>query len=440
MSELHQLSLTGMLAALSRGECSAQEIVESCLRHIDACDEAIQAWTHLARPDFRGAPPSAGPLRGLPIGVKDTFDVAGLPAERGSPIWRGRRPEADAACVSHLLACGARVIGKTATTEFAYFTPGPTGNPHRLDHTPGGSSSGSAAAVAARMVPVALGSQTAASVIRPAAYCGVAAYVASVGLTSLRGVMPLAQSFDALGVFARDVADLQVMHSILRPQRVSPPLPAARPLVLLAIDGSQFGEVEPAMQQAFAASLDRLRRLGIRVLTPDDLDAPALADASQWPPLHRQLMACEAAQTLAFEYHRHRDGLSPALAALVEEGRQIDAGLYDRLVLQQRSAARELAAAMDSVDAVIAPAAPGAAPAGLEATGRPDQSRAWQLFGLPQVCLPAGLDAAGMPLGVQLVGHLREDARLLALARWLQDELGWVAQPPATVLARRAPA
>lgn len=428
MSSLNELSLTGMLQALERGHCTVGEIWQSCQQQIARHDPAVRAWQELAAP--AAAPDqSEAPLRGLPLGVKDTIDVQGLRAERGSPIWQGRRPQADAACVSALKGAGARVMGKTVTTEFAYFTPGATANPHHLEHTPGGSSSGSAAAVAAAMVPVALGSQTAASVIRPAAYCGTVGYVASVGAMSLRGIMPLAHTLDALGLLARDVADVQLVQALLTRTATASEPERRKPRSVLAVDGSAFGEVEADMRALHEQAVESLSAQGVQV---DRVDDAALQGASL-VEAHRQLMAYEAAQTLAFEYQAHRDGLSPALRALVEEGGTIRGAQYDALQRDREAARQRLFQLMARYDAVLAPAAPGAAPQGRGATGRPDQSRAWQLLGVPQLALPAGWNDHGLPLGLQVIGAPRSDRQLLQTARWLQDELGWHGKVPAAL-------
>lgn len=433
MSSLYQLSLTSMLQALDRGDCSVGDIWRSCLEQTTRYEPAIHAWQQLApaiASDAVSEQALAGtPLRGLPIGIKDTIDVAGLRAERGSKIWQVRVPQADAACISTLKKAGGRVMGKTVTTEFAFFTPGVTANPHDVAHTPGGSSSGSAAAVAAGMVPFALGSQTAASVIRPAAYCGVAGYVATVGTTSLRGVMPLAHSLDSLGLLARDVADLQLVHALLTRHSVAQEDARVKPRSVLAVDGTAFGAVEPEMLALHERAVEQLVVQGIEVHRDDSaLFGPEGGQA--WVEWHRCLMAYEAAQTLAFEYHEHHDGLSPALQALIHEGMGISGAQYDDLRVCRDMALAQFSLTMADYDAVLAPAAPGAAPQGLSATGRPDQSRVWQLLGAPQVTLPAGWSERHLPLGLQIVGNHRSDRSLMQMARWLQDELGWCGRMP----------
>jgi Asp-tRNA(Asn)/Glu-tRNA(Gln) amidotransferase A subunit family amidase len=425
--QLHELTLSEMLAAIEAGRCEAVEIAQSCLDRIAALEPAVGAWTHLEeraawleRWRHSEARHRDLPFKGLPLGVKDTIDVAGLKAERGSSIWADRIATEDAACVARLKSAGLHVTGKTVTTEFAYFKPGKTANPCNLAHTPGGSSSGSAAAVAAAMVPVALGTQTAGSLIRPASYCGVAGYVASVGLFSLRGVMPLAWSFDAPGVLARSVEDLQRLHYGLCGEPFDALAPEQAATTLLAIDGRAFGEVEPAMLDAFESALRQLAAHGVRIRRPREAHSGA-----SWPRLQHRLMACEAAQTLAFESTTSRDGLSARLCDLVDEGRAIGFDEVSSLRAQRETARAELQVLRAGCEAIIAPAASGAAPAGLGATGALHLSRPWQLFGLPQVTLPLTRDARGLPLGVQIIGLPRGDRPLLRLARWLEREMGW---------------
>jgi Asp-tRNA(Asn)/Glu-tRNA(Gln) amidotransferase A subunit family amidase len=419
-----------MLSAIERRQCSAQDILQACLRRIAARESLVQAWAHpiqeiaiLERWRERAQRYSRLPFQGLPLGIKDTIDVYGLPAERGSAIWRGRVAQEDAACVSLLAGAGAYVIGKTVTTEFAYFTAGKTRNPHDPGHTPGGSSSGSAAAVAAGMVPIALGTQTAGSVIRPAAYCGVAAWVATRGAISLRGVMPLAQSCDSLGVFARDVRDLLLIEECLRLSTDSsePKMPRA----LLALDPGKLTDSE--MGAAYETALADLTAKGLRITR-----ASLSAYTGDWLALQAHLMAYESAQNLAFEYQSARDALGGPLRELIETGMRLSAQAHAQILQRRADAHCAVIGALQGHDALIAPAATGAAPPGLAGTGRPDLSRPWQWLGLPQVCLPCARGSGGLPLGVQLIGLPNQDRELLRHALWLQEHLGWQADPEPT--------
>lgn len=428
--KLYELTLSQMLRAIERGTCTALDIATQCRERMAALEPAVRAWASLEEPEpwlahWRETQGHAlqRPFKGLPMGVKDTIDATGFTAERGSRIWAGRMPAEDAACVAALRAAGLHVAGKTVTTEFAYFAPGPTCNPYRLQHTPGGSSSGSAAAVAAEMVPVALGSQTAASVIRPASFCGVAGYVASTGRYSLRGVMPLAWSFDSLGIMARSVEDVQRVAAALNAgafDDAPADIEVQTPRAVLACDGSAFGPVDPAMAEAFEAALAQMQRAGIRVERLRES-----TQAESWVLLHQRWMAFEGARTLAFEFENFRDALSAPLRTLIDEGLRMGGEEQEAMERQCDKARQALHESLGECDLIVAPAAPGPAPAGLAATGAPHMSRPWQLFGLPQITLPMARDAQGLPLGIQLIGRAGEDRRLLTLARTCEQAFDW---------------
>jgi Asp-tRNA(Asn)/Glu-tRNA(Gln) amidotransferase A subunit family amidase len=392
-----------------------------CLARIAEREPAIRAWAY--RPD-RLPDPVPGPLAGLPVGVKDVIDTADMPTECGSAVHRGRRPAEDAACVALLRRAGAIVVGKTVTTELASFAPGPTRNPHAPTHTPGGSSSGSAAAVAAGMVPVALGTQTAASVVRPASFCGIVGYSASWGELPMRGVNPLAPGLDTLGVLAREVADAALVRAALvGAPRVPAQAPAAPWLALWASPA-----LEPSMRDALTGAADALAVAGAEILTLDG----AGAIVEELTALHLTVMGFELARTLAWEDDR-RALLHPKLVAQIDEGLAV--GIEE--VHAARARVQELGAALharlDGCDAVLAAGANGPAPEGLDSTGDPHQSRAWHVLGLPAVALPAGVDEHGLPLGVQLVGRRFGDDALLALAAWAAAALP---EPPAPRYAR----
>lgn len=417
MNELHQLSLAGLLDGVSRRTFSVRDVQESCRRRILAIDSRIGAFEEVSE--------QARSFKGLPIGIKDTFDVAGLQAERGSPIYRGRIATEDAACVARLAGAGIAPLGKTVTTEFAYFMPGKTVNPFDPRCTPGGSSSGSAAAVAACMVPAALGSQTAASVIRPASFCGVFAYVATRGRFPLRGVLPLAHSFDSLGLIARTARDLSLLHDMLLGFAGCGTDKPRLPRCLVAVDGQQFGPVEPDMTAAFETALEDLSRAGVEIRRCRN---PAFGKS--WINLHKKLMAREAADNFASELASHRSDLSQAFLALLDEGLAISPKEMSDLRSSLSAEWGHLTNVLSGCDAIIAPAAPGPAPAGLAATGQPHLSRPWQLFGLPQCTLPVTRTANGMPLGIQLIGKPHADAHLLYMSEGLEAMHGWSFVPP----------
>ncbi|MER7397733.1 amidase [Streptomyces sp. NPDC000151] len=375
--------------------------VDDALRRIAATEPRLHAWTHLdphAASAARTAPD--GPLHALPFGVKDIYDVAGLPTECGSPLREGRVAERDSALVARLREAGAVPLGKTVTTEFAYFAPGPTRNPHGPEHTPGGSSSGSAAAVAAGHVPFALGSQTAGSLTRPTAYCGTAGYVPPVGAWPTDGIQGLSPTLDAPGLLAPDVDALLPLVEALDGTR-----PEGEP-ELGIWQATELADVDPEMTAVLTATAERL---GAEATPVRGLDTGYLAE------LHACVMAYEAARSLATEA-RTPHALSAPLRELLTRGAATPEGDY-RLALDTRADLRSRALARLDSTVVLAPAAPGAAPRGLAATGSPVLSRPWQFLGLPTITVPGHRDRNGMPLGLQLIGHPGQLPALFAAAR-----------------------
>jgi Asp-tRNA(Asn)/Glu-tRNA(Gln) amidotransferase A subunit family amidase len=380
-------------------------------------EPVVRAWVHRHEPDalraaLRDAP--EGPLQGFTLGVKDIIDTADLPTECNSPIYRGRRPTADAAAVALARAAGAVVTGKTVTTEFAYFTPGPTTNPHDPERTPGGSSSGSAAAVAAGMVRVAFGTQTAGSVIRPASFCGVVGFKATFDVVPLVEVHPLAPSFDTLGWYGRTIDDVAAVFDALAPPAGQPP--AARQAAIRV--GLYRSHDAPAAEPSTHRELERvagvLPTAGIDVVEVDPLDALAEQGAA-----HQTIMASEATACFAWERLHQPEQLSRRLASLLAKGAEVTA--------PQLAAAQRLAvagrAALDSLleqrrlDALVTFAAPGEAPLGLDRTGDPVFNRLWTMLRVPCLSLPLATGPAGLPVGVQLVGRRWQDRDLLAVGR-----------------------
>ncbi|MFF2514188.1 amidase [Streptomyces sp. NPDC058086] len=400
-------TLSALTAAVAGGELSAAEAIAGALERLDRTESDVRAWVRVDRDGALGAAreldavPSGGPLRGVPVGVKDIIDVAGLPTECGSPLRRGRIAEADAPLVARLRRLGAVPLGKTVTTEFAYFAPGPTRNPHNLAHTPGGSSSGSAAAVATGVVPLALGSQTAGSLTRPASYCGVAGFVVPAGCSlDTTGFVGLSHSLDAVGLLTPTVADLRLVYGALTgSDRLSRP-PGAPTRPRLAVwSGGELAEISQDMRAALVRSVENAVANGAVLV---DVDWPALTP--RLVAAHVTVMAYEAARMLA-EESTHPDRLSAPLNELLAHGRSLTAGDYEHARSVARRERSTVLALLGDVDAVLGPAAPGAAPKGLTATGSPVLSRPWQLLGLPALTVPGHRDAQGMPLGLQLVGH-----------------------------------
>ena len=424
------LSLRGKLAA---GEITAEALVQAYLARIDEVDGEIGAWAHLD-PDhalaqartldqLRGRGLPLGPLHGLPVAVKDIVDTADLPTENGSALLRGRRPETDATLVSLLRQAGAVVLGKSVTTEFAMYAPGKTANPHHLKHTPGGSSSGSAAAVAAGMAPLAIASQTNGSVIRPASFCGIVGFKPSHGRLSRHGVLTLSRPLDTMGVMATTVEDAALLAEVLmaydsrdrdmRPlpapglldvAREAPPLPPRFAFVKTPV----WEQAEDDMTAALSELADHLGADCERI------DLPALYDRAL--PSHRSIMCADLAKNLQPYYERGREGISPQLAALIEEGRSVTAIDYNRALEWREVLYDGLAEIFENFDAILTAPAPGEAPSGLEATGNPAFCTMWTFLGTPAVSLPVFTGSSGLPMGVQLVGPRSEDARLLRSA------------------------
>lgn len=419
---LADLGAAEAILRLSRREISAEALVRACLERIAAEEPRIGAFEHLdaqralaeaRRIDERATKP---PLAGLPIGVKDIFDTVDLPTERGSAAFRGRRPGADAAAVARLRAAGAIVLGKTVTTELAFYAPGKTRNPHDPSRTPGGSSSGSAAAVAARLVPAAVGTQTAGSVIRPGSFCGVVAMKPTFGVVSMDGVSPFAPSLDTVGLFVNDVESLPLL---LRAAgvRLGPPSLRGAPRIALCRT-EQWRLAEPSTQVIVEAAAGALARAGAAVEERDLApECAGLADAQ------RTLMAAEGARTLRDIREQHRPRLSKVLLDFLAEG---DGVGPEREAAARAHAARcrdALAPLFSSFDALLTASAIGEAPVGLESTGDPAFSRIWTLLGAPCVTLPAARGPAGLPVGVQLVGAPGRDADLVAAAAWAMAAL-----------------
>ena len=423
------------------GFLTSEELVQSCLERIRETEATVQAWAFLdeqhaleqarAADEARRSGQAVGPLNGVPVGIKDIIDTVGMPTENGTVLHQGRMVAADAKVVSMLRGAGAVILGKTVTTECAYYAPGKTRNPWNPDHTPGGSSSGSAAAVAAQMVPLALGSQTNGSVVRPAAFCGVYGFKPSHGLIPRTGILALSRVLDQVGFFARSLEDLALLGESLvgydesdpdtRPRAGIPfrsvlaEEPPIEPM-LAFIKTPHWERVSDEAKEGFAELVDSL---GDRV---EELDLiPSAADAWDW---HKLIMEADMAVNLAREWDRGRDKLSPQLRGLMERGREARVLDYQRAL---RGTGRLVESFdelfMERYDAILTPAAPGSAPKGLASTGDPAFCSLWTRCGMPAVSLPLLQDSGGLPIGVQLVGRRNFDARLLRTARWLVERL-----------------
>jgi len=441
LTNLHSISATEAARLIRDGVVSSEQFVEACLARIAEVDGQIQAWAFLD-PEYAlqqaraadqrrlsGAP--VGALHGVPVAIKDIFDTADMPTEYGSAIYAGRTPSRDASVVTMLRAAGAVIMGKTVTTEFAYFSPGKTRNPHNPEHTPGGSSSGSAAAVGANMVPLAIGSQTNGSTIRPAAYCGVVGFKPTHGLISRHGALMLSRTLDHVGLFANSVNDIALLaEQIIGCDENDPDTsPRAR------LPFGQVAAEEPPLPPMFAfiktpmwerADEDTkegfnevIEHLGSQV---EEVELfPSAADAWQW---HQTIMGAEMAQNLEREWTSARELLSAQLRAQIERGREARAHDYLRALSRITPINESFIELFEQrYDAILTPAAPSAAPKGLDSTGDPSFCTLWTLCGMPAISLPLLQSANGLPIGVQLVGPRHGDARLLRTARWLAAKM-----------------
>ena len=411
-----------LLHALNTGDASLPEIVTSFYQRIATREPLVQAWQYLideedylAEYESNKAFYQASPLKGLPFAVKDVIDTAGIPTSMGSAIHAERIPNMDASCVTAMKAAGGILMGKTVTTEFAYFQAGKTNHPHDAERTPGGSSSGSAAAVADYMVPIAFGTQTAASVIRPASFCGCVGYVGSRGEFSLRNIQPLAQSLDSLGVISNHVLDTQLIRDVLLQKSLQAAVVAAKPVLNFTVfDGQNLGEVSVEMLEALAQCQQTLLGHG-----HTQVAFPFAAEAVELTALHGQIMAFEVARNLVFE--QQHTGLSEHMQGLLHTGLALPYAEYIAALARVEAIKQILLQWMDEqkIDVILAPAAAGIAPLKTAGTGAPFMSRAWQVLGLPTVSLPLAYHQK-MPLGLQLIAQPHTDDVLLQQARYVQ--------------------
>ena len=444
-----ELSIVDAAAAIRSGRLSAVGLLEACLARIDACEREVQAWVVV---DRLGALEAAraldaearegrfrGPLHGVPVGLKDIIHAAGLTTTSGARGFADTIPSEDATCVARLRAAGAVILGKLQTTEFAFSDPAVTRNPWHADRTPGGSSAGSAAAVAARMVPAALGTQTVGSVLRPAAFCGVVGFKPTYGRTSRRGVVPLAWSLDHVGIFARTIADAAVVLSVLAghdpgdPGSAPAPLPDVGPVIAappgrpprLGLIGEPFlDRATPEAQTHLETVARTLEARGARV---EPVRLPALM-ATVYPAVITVSRA-EIGATHADRHRRHGDAYRPRIRAGIEIGLCIPADLYLRAQRIRRQVRRELAPILARYDALVMPSALGPAP-GRSTTGDATFNGPWTGLGVPALSVPTGLATDGLPLGTQLIGASFEEARLLGVARWVEAATGFTDVPP----------
>jgi len=462
-NSLHAMICNTLLEAATRiraGQLFPSELLEESLAHIDRLESNVHAWVMVDRAAARQAAMMLdhelaagiwrGPLHGIPVGIKDIFDVAGWPTRAGSPASSAQPVQQDAPLVARLRAAGAVILGKTVTTEWASFDPPPTRNPWQLDRTPGGSSSGSAAAVALRMCLGALGSQTGGSITRPASYCGVAGLKPTWGRLSTQGVVPLAYHMDHPGPLAPTVDDVAILYAVLAAELPSPqppgqalPSPCTAPRAMEHVTATYLpgwsslqpptlGTIEAFflerssadVRQATLATLHSLEAHGARVtrlaLPPEFAHVHAC---------HRTIMAVEAAAVHGELFCKHRQQFGPQITLLLEEGLRASAVDYSRALQFRRQFQQAVAHWFAEVDAVVLPATPTAAPA-RDTTGDPAFNSPWSLAGVPVVSFPCALADDGMPLAIQLVGPAWGEGQLLATARWCEHFAGLRQNPP----------
>jgi len=418
----NRLSASTAVKQMADKRLKARDLLEACLDRIEAREGQVHAWEALdpegARKradmlDKRARP--VGPLHGIPLAVKDIIDTKAMTTECGSPIYRGRKAARDAACVAQLVKAGAIVLGKAVTTEFAGAHAGKTHNPHNLRHTPAGSSSGSAAAVADFMAPIGYGTQTSGSVIRPGAFNGVVAYKGTYGWADLTGVKTYAKSLDTLGFFAREANDLALIRAAYGREAAEPPKRAPR----IGFARTRWWEMaEPYNRKNIETAAKALRAAGARVTSwnmPESWDR--LIDA------HQKVMTKEATFYYGPERARFPNLLSPSLAQSLEYGDTVSRKQLADANRKRRRAQADLAQIWDKYDFLLVPAARGEAPAGLGWTGDPIFNRFWTFLGSPCIALPFNTGPVGLPLSVQLVGPHRGDDQLIAWARWAEQRL-----------------
>jgi Asp-tRNA(Asn)/Glu-tRNA(Gln) amidotransferase A subunit family amidase len=432
------LTATEARARMAKGEMTAEAYVTACLNCIKAREEEIQAWVHLdaenaleqarAADKRRTSGQGLGLLHGLPVGIKDIIDTADMPTQNGSPLFKDYQPAKDAGCVSALRAAGAIIIGKTVTTELANITPDKTRNPHNPAHTPGGSSSGSAAAVGAGTIPLALGTQTGGSVIRPGSYCGIHALKPTLGLISRTGVTLQSHTLDTVGVLGRSLADLALITDALSFHDPSDPVSYARVrpnLSSMLVGGMtmkpQFAFVkspawefaEPGAKEALAMIVNQL---GSQV---KEIEIPALNDIIQH---HATVMGAENATYYGPLLARDPGGISPALAARLSVGAKVLASDYINSLNAREAIYAEIEKILKTYSAILTLSSPGPAPKSLASTGKAIFNGMWTYLGVPCISLPM-MKVSCMPCGVQLIGMRRDEGRLLATARWFEENV-----------------
>jgi Asp-tRNA(Asn)/Glu-tRNA(Gln) amidotransferase A subunit family amidase len=432
---LNELSAAEIAQKIAAGETTCEAVVRDCVARVAARDDVVKAFVNFdadhalaqARALDRG--PSRGPLHGVPIGLKDTIDTFDLPTEMGSPIYRGNRPRADAACVALLRRAGAVILGKAATCEFAGSAPPETTNPHNAAHTPGGSSSGSAAAVADHMVPAALGTQTGGSVLRPSSFCGIFGYKPTYNAFNKAGVWPAADSIDTLGWLARSIDDIELLSAVLRMQA---PKAARQPDAAPRIGVWRTDLWDAVLDESKSAVETAAAKLGKAGAVVRDVQLPHAFNGLH--VIARSTIGFyERAACMTHFWERQREKLSPQMGRYIETGQKIPTEEYIAGLRRLDECRALLAAVFEHYDVLLVPCVPGEAPKGLTSTGDPSLQAIWTALHTPTMTLPSHRGPNNLPVGIQLVGQRHDDDRLIACARWIWQRIG----TPEMVGARR---
>jgi Asp-tRNA(Asn)/Glu-tRNA(Gln) amidotransferase A subunit family amidase len=422
---LNELSLDQVAAMIASRRISSEELVRACINRIVERDEEIQAWAAvdfdkaIAEARERDRRPGSGPLHGVPVGIKDVLNTADYPTQMGSPIYAGHTTRSDASCVAMLRAAGAIVLGKTVTCEFAGVAPGPTRNPLDAKRTPGGSSSGSGAAVADFMVPLALGTQTGGSVLRPASFCGVIGFKPTYGTVNRMGLLSAAESFDTIGLIARSLKDIERSLGVLTHGTARTPA---------AIDHA------PRIGLCCTYLWEKAQpetRFAIDLVAKRAADAGAAVELFDLPEFFIELTHTrdiinnvERSRALAWEWANHRDAISPQMQKVIESGQQISSERYYAALAFAERCRLELERSLTGVDILLAPCVNGEAPIGLGYAGDPSFQGLWTLLHVPALSLPAVRGPNGMPVGIQVIARRYADEMLLKQAAWLMDVAG----------------
>lgn len=439
--EFNRMTACDMAEGIREGRFSSEEVTRACIERIDSREESVQAWAWFDR-DYaveqarradrlrtQGEP--LGALHGVPVGVKDIIDTQDMPTEYGTSIFAGWQPSRDATVVSLLRCAGAVILGKTVTAELAFYAPGKTRNPHNPMHTPGGSSSGSAAAVAAGMVPLAVGTQTNGSVIRPAAFCGTVGFKPTHGRISRFGVLHQSWVLDQLGVFATHVEDAALLAETLMnfddrdpDMRLFPRPRLCEAMSIPLTREPRIGFVRSPIWDMAEEDTRRELPLLVERLGGDvtDVVLPGIFDEAI--AAHKIIMQADFALNFAELYRRDSERLSPVLRETIEKGMAVPAHEYNRAVERIPLLNEELNKLLEDYDALITPAAPGSAPAGLDTTGSPIFCTIWTLCGVPAITLPLLQGTNGLPMGVQVISGRGNDRRLIRISVWLEEKLG----------------